>query len=134
MQIDLKLLHLGNEIFDCVRRIMYFRMNYYKSYRFSPFIAYNMTYWSPSIMYNIWHLLLFPLELKCSDGIIINMLTWRVVDCGFKPRSGQTKLYNGICSFFPKPKSLRSENNDLLAQNQDRVEWCIYLHTVVSVS
>jgi len=50
------------------------------------------------------------------------MLTMGAVDCGFKPRSGQTKDYKiGICCFSPKYAKLRRKSKDRLAWNQDNV-------------
>jgi hypothetical protein len=42
-----------------------------------------------------------------------------VVDCGFEPRSGQTKYYKiGICYFSAKHAALRSKNKDWLSRNR----------------
>jgi hypothetical protein len=56
---------------------------------------------------------------------MICMLTSSVVDCGFEPRSGQTKDYKiDICCFFAKHLTLRRMSKDWLAWNQDNVsEW-----------
>jgi len=44
------------------------------------------------------------------------------VDCGFKPRSGQTKDYEiGIYYFSAKHAALRRKSNDWLARNGDIV-------------
>ena len=47
------------------------------------------------------------------------------VDCGFEPRSGQTKDYKiDICCFSAKHTALRRKSKDWLAQNQNNVsEW-----------
>ena len=47
------------------------------------------------------------------------------VDCGFKPRSGQTKDYKiGYCCFSSKHAALRRKSKDWLARNQNNVsEW-----------
>jgi hypothetical protein len=52
-------------------------------------------------------------------------LTSSAVDCGFNPRSGQTKDYKiGICCLSAKHVALRRKNKDWLARNQDNVsEW-----------
>jgi hypothetical protein len=56
---------------------------------------------------------------------MISMLASSAVDCGFKPRSGQTKDYKiGICCFSAKHAALRRKGKDWLARNQDNVsEW-----------
>jgi hypothetical protein len=56
---------------------------------------------------------------------MICMLTSSAVDCGFEPRSGQTKDYKiDICCFFAKHLTLRRMSKDWLAWNQDNVsEW-----------
>ena len=59
------------------------------------------------------------------DGVMISMLASSVVDCGFKPLSGQTKDFQiGICCVSAKHAVLRSKSKDLLARNQNNVsEW-----------
>jgi hypothetical protein len=59
------------------------------------------------------------------SGIIFSVLASSVVDCGFKPRSDQTKDHKiGICSFSAKHTALRKKSTDWLARNQDSVsEW-----------
>jgi hypothetical protein len=49
----------------------------------------------------------------------------RVVDCGFEPRSSQTKDCKiGICCFSAKHAVLRRKSKDGLAQNYNNVsEW-----------
>jgi hypothetical protein len=56
---------------------------------------------------------------------MISVLVTGAVDCGFKPRSGQTKDYEiGICCFSTKHAALRRKSKDWLARNQDNVsEW-----------
>jgi hypothetical protein len=56
---------------------------------------------------------------------MLSMLALGAVDCGFEPRSGQTKDYKiGICCFSAKHAALRRKNNDCLAWNQNNVsEW-----------
>jgi len=48
-----------------------------------------------------------------------------VVDCGFDPRSGQTKDYKiGICCFSAKHAALERKSKVLWARNQDNMsEW-----------
>jgi hypothetical protein len=59
------------------------------------------------------------------NGVMISVLASNVVDCGFDPRSGQTKDYNiGICCFSTKHATLRRKSKDWLTRNQDNVsEW-----------
>ena len=54
------------------------------------------------------------------------MLASSAVDCGFEPRSGQTKDYKtGICCFSTKNAAFRRKRKDWLARNQNNVsEWC----------
>ena len=56
---------------------------------------------------------------------MVSMLASSVVDCGFEPRSGQTKDYKiGICCFSAKYVALRRKSKILLTQNQENVsEW-----------
>ena len=56
---------------------------------------------------------------------MVSVLTSKLVDLGFEPRSGQTKDYKiDICCFYAKHAALRRKSKDLLAQNQDNVsEW-----------
>ena len=35
----------------------------------------------------------FVLDLNCIGGVMVSELTSSAVDCGFEPRSGQTKGY-----------------------------------------
>ena len=53
------------------------------------------------------------------------MVTSCEVDCGFEPRSAQTKDYKiGICCFFAKNAILRKKSKEYLVRNQDNVsEW-----------
>jgi hypothetical protein len=44
------------------------------------------------------------------------------IECGFKPRSGQTKYFKvDICCFSAKHTALRRKRKDWFAQNQDNV-------------
>ena len=56
---------------------------------------------------------------------MVSVIALSAVDCGFQPRSGQTKDYQiGICCFSAKHAALKRKNKDWLAQNQDKVsEW-----------
>ena len=58
-------------------------------------------------------------------GIMVSMLALSAVNCGFEPRSGQTKDYKiGICFFSAKHAAFRRKSKDGLARNQDNVsEW-----------
>ena len=72
-------------------------------------------------------------------GVMVSMLASIGVDCGFEPRSGQTKDYQiCICCFSFEHTVLRSKSKDWLTGNQDkrcvRVELHVSSQTVVSVS
>ena len=56
---------------------------------------------------------------------MVSVLASCAVDCGFEPRSGQTKDYKiGIRCFSAKHAALRGKSKDWLARNQDNVsEW-----------
>jgi hypothetical protein len=56
---------------------------------------------------------------------MVSVLALSAVDCGFQPRSGQTKDYQiGICCFSAKHAALKRKSKDWLTQNQDKVsEW-----------
>ena len=58
-------------------------------------------------------------------GIMVGMLASSVVDCGFEPRSGQTKDYKiGICCIPTKHAALRRRSKDWLVRNENNVsEW-----------
>jgi hypothetical protein len=62
---------------------------------------------------------------NCIEGVMVSVLASSVVDCGFEPRSGQTKDYTiGICCFSAKHTALRRKSKDWFARNQDNVsEW-----------
>ena len=62
-------------------------------------------------------------KLKCIGVVMISVLISSAIDCGFEPRSGQTKDYKiDICCCFPaKHAALRRKSKDWLAQNQDNV-------------
>ena len=56
---------------------------------------------------------------------MVSVLVSRAIDCGFEPRSGQTKEYKiGMCCVSAKHASLRSKSKDWLAGNQNNMsEW-----------
>ena len=56
---------------------------------------------------------------------MVSVLAASVVDCGFEPRSDQTKHYAiGMFCFSAKHAALRRMSRDWLARNQDNVsEW-----------
>ena len=56
---------------------------------------------------------------------MVNVLASSAIDCGFEPRSGQTKEYEiGICCFFAKHAALSSKSKDWLDRNHNNVsEW-----------
>ena len=58
-------------------------------------------------------------------GVMVSVLASSAVDCGFEPRSGQTKDYKiGICCFSAKHAAIRRKSKDWLARNQNNVsEW-----------
>ena len=57
--------------------------------------------------------------------VIVSVLASRAVDRGFEPSSGKIKDYKiGFCSFSAKHASIRSNNKDWLARNQNNLsEW-----------
>ena len=68
---------------------------------------------------------------------MVGMLTLSAVDCGFEPRSGQTKDYEiGICGISTKHAALRRKSKDGQAWNQDNVseEGDMSVRRLVSVS
>jgi hypothetical protein len=53
---------------------------------------------------------------------MISVFASSAVDCGFKPRSGQTKDYKiGICCFSAMHAALRRKSKDWLARKQDNM-------------
>ena len=53
---------------------------------------------------------------------MVSVLASSVVDCGFEPRSGQTKDYKiGICCFSVKHAALRRKSKDWNQNNES--EW-----------
>ena len=50
------------------------------------------------------------------DGVLVCVLASGAVDCGFEPRSAQTKDYDiGMCYLSAKHASLRRKSKDWLA-------------------
>jgi hypothetical protein len=58
-------------------------------------------------------------------SVMVSVLASSTIDCGYEPRSGQTKEYKiGICCFSAKNASLRRKSKDWLFRNQNNVsEW-----------
>ena len=89
--------------------------------------------WSVLLQWNVLGLelwCLIPLsvllvEENCIGGVMVSVLASSAVDCGFEPRSGQTKDYKiGICCFSAKHTALRRKSKDWSARNQNNVsEW-----------
>ena len=58
-------------------------------------------------------------------GVMTGVLASSAVDYGFKPRSGQAKVYtNDLCCFSAKHAALMRKKKDWLARNQDNVLEC----------
>ena len=48
-------------------------------------------------------------------GVMVRVLALGAVDCGFEPRSGQTKDYKiGICCFSAKPANIKANEQRLV--------------------
>ena len=58
-------------------------------------------------------------------SVMVSVLASIAIDCGYEPRSCQTKEYKiGICCFSAKNEALRRKSKDWLARNQNNVsEW-----------
>ena len=58
-------------------------------------------------------------------SVMVSVLASSAIDCGYEPRSCQTKEYKiGICCFSAKNAALRRKSKDWLARNQNNVaEW-----------
>ena len=58
-------------------------------------------------------------------SVMVSVLVSSAIDCGFEPRSGQTKEYKiGMCCFSAKHAALRRKSKDWLSRNQNNVsEW-----------
>ena len=65
------------------------------------------------------------MTLNRIGDVMVSVFALSAVDCGFEPRSGQTKDYKiGIRCFSAKHAALRGKSKDWLARNQDNVsEW-----------
>ena len=56
-----------------------------------------------------------PTILLAALGVMVSMLATSAVDCGFEPRSCQTKDFKiGICCFSAKHAALRRKSKDCL--------------------
>jgi hypothetical protein len=68
---------------------------------------------------------LLSIKVNRISGVMVSVLALSAVDCGFEPRSGQTKDYTiGIRCFSAKHAALRGKSKDWLARNQNNVsEW-----------
>ena len=59
--------------------------------------------------------LVFPILKNCIGEVMVGMLTSIVTDCGFEPRSDQTKDYEiGISCFSAKQAALNRKKKDWL--------------------
>jgi hypothetical protein len=59
------------------------------------------------------------------SGVMVSVLAYSEVDCGFELKSVKPKTEIGICCFSAKHAALRRKNKDWLTQNWDNVsEWC----------
>jgi hypothetical protein len=58
-------------------------------------------------------------------SVMVSVLASIAIECGYDPRSDQTKEYKiGICCFSAKNASLRRKSKDWMARNQNNVsEW-----------
>ena len=58
-------------------------------------------------------------------NVMVSVLASSAIDCGYDPRSGQTKEYKiGMCCFSAKNAALRRKSKDWLDRNQNNVsEW-----------
>jgi hypothetical protein len=58
-------------------------------------------------------------------SVMVSVLASSAIDCGYDPRSGQTKEYKiGMCCFSAKNAALRRKSKDWLDRNQNNVsEW-----------
>ena len=52
-------------------------------------------------------------------SVMVSVLTWSAVDCGFEPQSGQTKNYKiGICCFSANQAALTKEKEQRLVGSE----------------
>ena len=73
----------------------------------SHVIVMTSWYWSYSINIDTFVYIQALIDFICLinriSGVMISLYAWGAVDCGFKPRSGQTKDYIiGMCCFSSK--------------------------------
>ena len=55
-------------------------------------------------------------------GVMVSVFVSSALDCGFEPRSDQTKDHNiCICYFHAKHVAIRRNSKDWLARNQNNV-------------
>ena len=54
-------------------------------------------------------------------GVMVSVIATSAVDCGFEPRSGQTKDSNWHLCFSAKHAALSRKNTDRLARNRDNL-------------
>ena len=68
---------------------------------------------------------------------MVSVLASSAIDCGYEPRSCQTKEYKiGICCFSAKNAALRRKSKDCMARNQNNVsepgdistQWLLFAH------
>ena len=68
---------------------------------------------------------------------MVSVLASSAIDCGYEPRSCQTKEYRiGICCFSAENAALRRKSKDWLARNQNNVsewwdistQWLLFAH------
>jgi hypothetical protein len=53
-------------------------------------------------------------------GVMVSVLIWSAVDCGFEHQLGKTKDYKiGICCLSTNHKALRCKSKDRLARKLD---------------
>ena len=65
------------------------------------------------IGYHIMDIWIFLKRINSISGVIVSVLASSAVDCGFDPRSGQTKDYKiDICCFSVKHTALRKKSKD----------------------
>ena len=67
----------------------------------------------------------FLILLHHINGVMVSVLIWSAVDCGFEHRLGKTKDYKiGICCFSANHKALKCKSKDRLARKLDNAsEW-----------
>ena len=54
------------------------------------------------------------------DSLMVSVLASSAIDCGFEPRSGQTKEYKiGIYCFSTKPRSIKEKEQRLFGSESE---------------